>query len=162
MADYKDIISGTLSSLMDKAKELAGSESVTRFRDRVRETAETNGIKGVYDQGTSRAKIYGRIAKLSLEMNGQHQELNRVFTEIGKLCYEQYRDNPEGFFAPLFAQAGELGQAIRAKQAEIDALKAELAEAAKGESDIDVEIGDFEDIVAATEEDGSSSGDKQS
>lgn len=156
MADYKDIISGTLGSLMGKAKELAGSESVTRFKDMVRETAENNGVKGIYDQGASRAKIYGRIAKLSLEMNGQHQELNRVYTEIGKLCYEQYRDDPQGFFAPLFAQAAELSADILSKQAEIDALKAELGEA--GKADIDVEIGDFEDIVSATEEDGANSG----
>jgi len=160
MADYKDIIAGTLGSIVGKAKELAGSETVVRFRDKVLETAESNGVKGIYDQGANRAKIYARIAKLSLEMNGQHQELSRVYAEIGKLCYEQYRSNPEGFFAPLFSQVEELGQSIRAKQDEIDMLKDKISASAQGESDIDVEIGDFEDIVAATEEDGSSFTDK--
>ena len=156
MADYKDFITGTLGSLAGKAKELAESESVLRFRDKIRETAEANGVKGIYDQGPSRAKNYGRIAKLTREMNSQHQELNRVYAEIGKLCYEQYRNNPEGCFAPLFSQVSALSQSIRAKQDEIDALKEEIRASAQGEADIDVEIGDFEDIVAATEEDGSS------
>lgn len=139
MADYKDIISGTIGSLVDKVKEVASSDSV----------------RGIYEQGTSRAKIYGRIAKLGLEMNGDSEELKRVYTEIGKLYYEQAQDSPEGFFAPLFAQAGELRAKLSAKADEIEALKASVQHV---EPDIDVEIqveqeGDgFDLVVSATEE----------
>lgn len=74
------------------------------------------------------------------------------------LYYEQAKDAPEGFFAPLFAQAEEICGRIAAKEDEINALKADIA-AATGcdEADIDVEIGEFDDfdnIVDATEDDG--------
>ena len=152
MADYKDIITGTLSNLMDKAKDFAQSDTVTQFVGKVKDTAENNGVREIYSQGAGRAKAYGRIAKLSLEINGESQELGRVFQEIGKLYYEQTAA-PEGFFAPLFSQAQSLEDSIADKEAEIAAMKAELN--VDGAPDIDVEIGDFEDIVSATEEDGS-------
>lgn len=142
MADYKDIISGTINSIVGKVKEVA----------------ESGAVRDIYENGASRAKSYGRIAKLALELNGENEELKRVYTEIGRLYYEQAKDAPEGFFAPLFAQAEEICGRIAAKEDEINALKADIA-AATGcdEADIDVEIGEFDDfdnIVDATEDDG--------
>ena len=142
MADYKDIISGTINSIVGKVKEVA----------------ESGAVRDIYEHGANRAKSYGRIAKLALELNGENEELKRVYTEIGRLYYEQAKDAPEGFFAPLFAQAEEICGRIAAKEDEINALKADVA-AATGcdEADIDVEIGEFDDfdnIVDATEDDG--------
>ena len=142
MADYKDIISGTINSIVGKVKEVA----------------ESGAVRDIYENGAIRAKSYGRIAKLALELNGENEELKRVYTEIGRLYYEQAKDAPEGFFAPLFAQAEEICGRIAAKEDEINALKADVA-AATGcdEADIDVEIGEFDDfdnIVDATEDDG--------
>ena len=142
MADYKDIISGTINSIVGKVKEVA----------------ESGAVRDIYENGASRAKSYGRIAKLALELNGENEELKRVYTEIGRLYYEQAKDAPEGFFAPLFAQAEEICGRITAKEDEINSLKADVA-AATGcdEADIDVEIGEFDDfdnIVDATEDDG--------
>lgn len=142
MADYKDIISGTINSIVGKVKEVA----------------ESGAVRDIYENGASRAKSYGRIAKLALELNGENEELKRVYTEIGRLYYEQAKDAPEGFFAPLFAQAEEICGRISAKEDEINSLKADVA-AATGcdEADIDVEIGEFDDfdnIVDATEDDG--------
>ena len=142
MADYKDIITGTLNNIVGKVKEVADS----------------GAIKDIYEHGANRAKSYGRIAKLALELNGENEELKRVYTEIGRLYYEQAKDAPEGFFAPLFAQAEEICGRIAAKEDEINSLKADIA-AATGcdEADIDVEIGEFDDfdnIVDATEDDG--------
>ena len=115
-------------------------------------------MRDIYENGANRAKSYGRIAKLALELNGENEELKRVYTEIGRLYYEQAKDAPEGFFAPLFAQAEEICGRIAAKEDEINSLKADVA-AATGcdEADIDVEIGEFDDfdnIVDATEDDG--------
>ena len=149
MADYKDIINGTLSSLKDKAKELAGSEGVKNVVDKL----GSSGVVNIYAQGTERAKAYGRIARLTLELNGDNTELGRVYSEIGRLYYEQNRENPEGYFAPLFAQADLITGAIHRKQDEIAALKDDV-EAAKSAQDIEVEIADFEEIVNATEADG--------
>lgn len=161
MADYKEFITGTLNSLVGKAKEIAGSETVTGIVEKVKTAAEGSQVYGVYEQGSSRAKQYARIAKLSLELNGQNEELGRIYTEIGKLYCEQMQDNPGGFFEPLFQQAKAVTENIRAKQAEIDRIKAAL-ETAKTERDIDVEIvedldadiAEFEQIVDESTEQG--------
>ena len=136
MTDYKDIFSGTLGKLANKVKE----------------TADSSGVLDVYTQGTERAKALGQIAKLSLEINGEHAELQRIYTEIGRLYYEQAKDAPAGFFVPLFDQANRVTENIRAKRAKIDALHETYGMPAQ--NDIDVEIGDFDDVVSATEADG--------
>ena len=51
MADLKDILSGTLGTLADKARDFAGSENVKNAVGRIRETAESSGVAGVYAQG---------------------------------------------------------------------------------------------------------------
>ena len=134
MADYKEI----LGSLVNKAKS----------------AMDNSGVTQVYRQGADRAKTYSRIARLTLDMNGQTEELRKVYTEIGKLYYEQAKDAPEGFFAPLFAQAGTLLDDLEAKEAELASLKESLT----AEKDIEVEITqdveDFDAVVDATEAQG--------
>ena len=136
MADYKDILSGTFGKLADKVKE----------------TASSSGVLDVYAQGANRAKAFGQLTKLTLELNGDHEELQRIYTEIGRLYFEQAKDAPEGFFVPLFEQANRVSGNIRAKRAKIDELKENYG--VSEQSDIDVEIGDFDDVVSATEADG--------
>ena len=111
MADYKDIITGTLNNIVGKVKEVADS----------------GAIKDIYEHGANRAKSYGQMAKLSLEINGDSEELKRVYAEIGRLYYDQAKDAPEGFFAPLFEQAAALVESINSKQAQIQAMKDEFA-----------------------------------
>ena len=159
MSDYKDIISGTINTLVGKAKEFAASDTVTGLMEKVKSAAEESGVARVYEDGASRTKAYAKIARLTLAVNGDHEELKRVYAEIGKLYYEQQKDAPEGYFAPLFAQAGELTESILSKEAEVQALKDAL-DAAKTESGADVEIADFEQIVDATENDGTAGDDK--
>jgi len=136
MADYKDILNGTLGKLADKVKE----------------TASSSGVLDVYAQGANRAKAFGQLTKLTLELNGEHEELQRIYTEIGRLYFEQAKDAPEGFFVPLFEQANRVSDSIRAKRAKIDELKEHYG--VTEQRDIDVEIGDFDDVVSATEADG--------
>ena len=180
MADYKDIITGTLTNLVGKVKEVAESPNVKEAVDKVKAAAEDtvgkvkaaaegSTVKEVCDQGANRVKSYGRIAKLSLEMNGDYEELKRVYTEIGKLCYDQFKDAPEGFFAPLFAQVEEISARIERSEAEVEAMKAEAG--CQEEPDISVEIvadsvedaaeefkaaaEEFQNVVEATENEGS-------
>lgn len=152
MADYKDIINGTITTIVDKAKEFAASDTVTGLVDKVKSAAEESGVSRVYEQGSARARTYARIAKLTLELNGAHEELDRVYKEIGKLYFEQAKDAPEGFFVPLFEQANRITGNIRAKRARIEELKETYG--VPKQNDIDVEIGDFDDVVSATEADG--------
>ena len=138
MADYKDIITGTIASLMDKVKS----------------AAESGAVRSVYEQGASKAKSYGQLAKYAFEVNGDKEELKRVFCEIGKLYFDQAKDAPGEFFAPLFEQANVISQRIAEKEEYIKAVKSEFAPAPAAEEDIDVEVCDFEEVVSATEEDG--------
>ena len=133
MADYKDILSGSLGKVVG----------------RVKEAADSTGVLDVYARGTDRAKAIGTLAKLSLELNGDYDELKRVYAEIGRLYYEQAKAAPDGFFVPLFEQAEKISGGIREKRARIDALKERFGDAEH--SDIEVEIGDFDDIVSAAE-----------
>ena len=161
MADYKDIITGTISNIVGKVKEAAESPSVqqavgkmkeaagdtvSKVKEaagdtvsKVKEAAEGSTVKEVYEQGASRVKSYGRIAKLSLQVNGEYEELRRVYTEIGKLCYDRHKDAPEELFAPLFSQVEEIGSRIKSMEDEIEAVKAEVS-GAGDDGDITVEV----------------------
>lgn len=133
MASYKDIITGTLNNIAGKVKE----------------AAESGAIRDIYEHGASRAKSYGQIAKLSLEINGDSEELKKVYAEIGRLYYDQAKEAPEGYFAPLFEQAGTLIAGINDKQAQIQAMKEEFE--AENAPAVDA---DFESVVDETEDDG--------
>lgn len=137
MADYKELF----GSLVSKAKDVMDSSGVTE----------------VYQKGASRTKAYGRIARLTLDTNSQAEELRKVYTEIGRLYFEQARENPEGVFAPLFAQAGKLMNELKAKEDELEELKRSLGAEAE-EKDIEVEItqdiDEFDQVVSATEAEG--------
>jgi len=132
MADYKDLFG-----------KLAG---------KVKDVAETSGVMDVYAQGASRAKTFGQLTKLTVELNREHEELKRIYAEIGRLYYEQANAAPEGVFVPLFEQAGRVTDGIRERRAKIDALKESAGLTVQ--DDIDVEIGNFDDVVSATEADG--------
>ena len=67
MADYKDIITGTISNIVGKVKEAAESPSVQQAVgkvkeaagdtvSKVKEAAEGSTVKEVYEQGASRVK----------------------------------------------------------------------------------------------------------
>jgi dynactin complex subunit len=137
MADYKELF----GSLVNKAKDVM----------------ESTGVTEVYQKGASRTKAYSRIARLTLDTNSQAEELRKVYTEIGRLYFEQARENPEGVFAPLFAQAGKLMDELKAKEDELEELKRSLGAEAE-EKDIEVEItqdiDEFDQVVSATEAEG--------
>ena len=138
MSDTMDKLGGALSGLVKKAKEAV-------------ETVDKNGtVRGAYERGAERTKAYARMAKLSLEISGENEELRKIFTEIGKLYYEQTKGSAEGFFAPLFAQASETAEKIRSLESELRALREEIIPEG-AEKDIEVEIGAFDDIVSADE-----------
>lgn len=144
MADYKDLISGTLKNLAERVKDVA----------------DNTGLGDVYAKGIERTKSYGTMAKLTLSINSDTEELKRVYQEIGRLYYEDAKAAPEGFYASLFSQVEKLSASIEEKRRDIDAIKAELD--SSSQNDIDVEISElpdtvtseFEDVVNSTESDG--------
>ena len=144
--DLKNIITGTINNIVGKVKDVAESTDV-------KET-----VKDIYEQGSSKVKAYGQIAKLSLELTGDKEELKKLYTEIGRLYFEETQE-PDAFFAPLFEQTREVYSRIQEKEALIGALKEAEAECcAEGEEycegDIEVEVCEFEEVVDATEAEG--------
>lgn len=140
MAGYKDMLSGTIRSISDKVKEVS----------------EAGGVKEIYSRGAERARSYAHAAKLSLQINGESEELRKVYAEIGKLFFEQNEAAPGALYEGLFARADELRAALRGKEDEIRAIRESFeAEKAEKSGEIEVEIGNFEDVVDATENDGS-------
>lgn len=143
MSDTMGSIMSTLGSLAKKAREV-GAQAI--------ETVDKDGtVRGTYIKGAERTRAYAKIARLTLELNGENEELKKIYTEIGKLYFEQNRGSAEGFFAPLFAQAEATAQKIGGIEGEIEALKESTA-AQSAEKDIEVEIGAFDDIVSADEQ----------
>ena len=157
MSDYKDFV----GNILNRAKDLADSEAVSGVVERVRGAAQNAGIADVFEKGSQRARSFGNATRLTMDLNRDYKELERVFCEIGKLYYQQASSSPEGFFAPLFEQVETIRTSIAAKEAEIEAYKAFFetpadGNTAPGEKDLDTRIDDFESIVNQTETDGSS------
>ena len=131
MSNYLDTING----LVGRARELAGS----------------GAVRDVYEKGVSRTKSYARMAKLTLSLKEDNDALNRVYAEIGRLFLEQNPIAPDAQYIDLFSRAQGLRGLIEQKRREMDDLKADVG---TDGGDIEVEIGSFEDIVNATEDEG--------
>lgn len=114
MADYKSILKGTLNSVTKKAKNYV----------------ESGGLKDAYDKGSTTARCYANIAKLTLQINGELEEQNKVFLEIGRLCYDENRDAPYGKYIPLFEELSKIDERIETMRQELEAAK-EAVEAGK-------------------------------
>ena len=143
MSDTIEKLTGALGDFLKKAKEV-GAQAV--------ETVDRNGVvREAYERGTERTKTYAKIAKQSLELNRESEELRKVYTEIGKLYFEQNGADAPGFFAPLCAQAAATAEKIRSLEDEIRALR-ESVMPEGAEKDIEVEIGAFDDVVSADED----------
>ena len=151
MADYKDLLQGFVS----KAKEIATSEPVTDLVGKMKDVAESTGVKEVYEKGASRAKSFGTATKRTWELRDDYAERERIFAEIGKLFYEQCDKAPDAFYAALFQQLKEVEAAIAAKEAEINTYKAQFSAEEQSEDALHDDILDFDAIVSSTEADGS-------
>ena len=116
MADYKSILKGTLNSVTKKAKDYV----------------ESGSLKEAYYKGSTTARCYANIAKLSLQINGELEEENKVFIEIGRLCYDENRDNPDGRYAPLFDELKAMDERIEKMREELEAAKAAVEAGKKG------------------------------
>ncbi|MCL2342345.1 MAG: hypothetical protein FWC62_00380, partial [Firmicutes bacterium] len=94
MADMNEIKSKILDILgraADKTRDVAGKAADT-------------------------AKTYARIAKLSMEINGERDNVKKAYLEIGKLYYDTHKADPEGSFVQLFEEVGLAQENIAEKQ----------------------------------------------
>ena len=118
MADYISIIKGNLKALGNKAKQFA----------------ETGAVKDVYDRSSTTARCYANIAKLTVLINGELEDQQKVFNEIGRLYYELSRGNAPEHFEELFKKVGEMDEKIEAMRQELADAKAAV-EASRSNSE---------------------------
>ncbi len=136
MADYKEIITGTLSGIVGKVKG----------------AAESGAVRNAYEHGTSRARGYSQLARTVFEVNGDKEKLKHVFCEPGKVFFVLGKDAPDEVFAPLLEQANTISQRIAEKEEYIRTIRSEINAAHGGEAaEADAETADFEEVVSATE-----------
>ena len=128
MKDFSEIKNAVLSSIgkaADAGKDIAG-------------------------KAADKAKSGARIAKLSMEIAGEKENMKKAYIEIGKLYYDTHKDDPEGFFIQLCDEVSLAQKNIADKEAEIDTLK--LTESGDDDVDVDIEIDiDFEKVVEEDE-----------
>ena len=128
----KDKLLNALAQGMDATRDIAG-----------RAADATRGIAGV---AAEKAKAGGRIAKLTMDIAREKEDMKKTFLEIGKLYYDTHKDAPEGFFSQLCEEIALAEKSVAAKQAELDELKASFT--TPETPDVEVE---FEEIVGEAE-----------
>lgn len=123
MRDYEDLkatLKAALGGVADAARDLASNAG-------------------------DKAKTLGRIAKLTVEINTEKENAKNAYSEIGKLYYETYRDEPGEFFVQLFDEVTLANEHRAQMEAELTELKASVG-ASGGDNG-------FEDVVEADEAD---------
>lgn len=96
--------------------------------------------KDFANKAADKAKAGGRIAKLSMEVATEKENMKKTYIEIGKLYYDTHKDDPDGFFIQLCEEIALAEKNIAAKEAEI----AELRSTENGDDSVQVE---FEEVV---------------
>lgn len=138
MANYRSMIKGTANAIGNKAKE------------KLKSAAQSNKVRSAYDRSSTTARCYANIAKLNVKINGELEEQKKVFIEIGRLYFDQHRNDPEDYFVPLFEELTAMDAKIEALRTELYEAKASIA-AAK-EKNLEVEIVDLDPEDAPADE----------
>lgn len=140
MSDFKKKLFDTIGSVADKTKDIASK------------TADVT--KDLTAKAGDKAKLLQKIAKLSLDISGQKDDIRDAYYEIGKLYYAAHRDDAEEDFAFLCNGITEAMLDIEKKTEAINALKSKIASGNYEDGDeieVDFEEVDFDDVVSASE-----------
>ncbi|MGM9671796.1 MAG: hypothetical protein ACI3XD_09540 [Oscillospiraceae bacterium] len=97
-------------------------------------------VSDAVDAVSERAKYAGKMAKLTVEANAELENIQKAYAEIGKLYYEQYRDDADAFMAQLCDEVTQANERVAEKERQIDELRAAMKE-----QGIEVE---FEEVTA--------------
>ena len=90
-----------------------------------------------------KTKDAARIARLTVDMGTEKENLKKAYLELGKAFYEEKKDFAEGLFAQLCEEVTAVTARIGAMQREIDGLKDGFKPAPEP---------DFEEVVASAED----------
>lgn len=127
----KDKLLSSLGQATEGAKDFAGKAA--------------DVTKDLAGKAADKARTGGRIAKLSMEVAQEKDNLKKTYLEIGKLYYDTHKDSPDGFFIQLCEEVAAAESVIAGKEAEIAQLKSSF-----GTDAPDVEV-EFEEVVSEGE-----------
>ena len=97
----------------------------------------------VASAAADKTKDAARIAKLTVDLGTEKENLKKSFLELGKAYFEENKDTAEGLFAQLCDEVAAINSRVEALQNELDTLKNGF----KAPEDPD-----FESVVSAGEE----------
>jgi len=100
------------------------------FKEKALATAGKVADKSVSLARTAgeKAKILGKITKLKTEIAVEKDTMRKTYIELGKLHYEKHKHNPDPDVAQAMADISLSHETVAAKQAQVEALKKELAD----------------------------------
>ena len=117
-------------AFMDQMKDLFSS-----LKERGTEVAATAADK---------TKDAARIAKLTMDLGSEKENLKKAYLELGKAYYEEHKDTAEGLYAQLCEEITAAADRVDGIQNELDSLKEGFRPAAQP---------DFEEVVSGEEAD---------
>lgn len=120
LASLKEMFNSVVGTVTEKGKEYTGAAA-------------------------EKAKAAGRLAKLTMDLNGEKESLKKAYAAIGQTYFEGNRDDAEGLLSQLCEEAEAVAERIAAMEAEIAELKAGFAPA---EEEVEVS---FEEVVEEAE-----------
>ena len=111
-SQIKNVLGGVLETVSEKGKGYL-------------ETVSEMG-KDVVDTAKDKTRTAGRVAKLTMEINAEKNALEDVFTELGKIYYDECANSAMGIFAQLCEEISFTAERIDVMEAELAELKATL------------------------------------
>lgn len=127
---FFDQMKDIFSSVKEKGAEVAAS-------------LKEKGVE-VAAAAADKTKDAARIAKLTVDLGTEKDNLKKAYLELGKACYEEYKDNADGLFAQLCGEITVAAARVEETQAELDTLKGGFRSQSQP---------DFESVVAEQEAD---------
>ncbi len=80
-------------------------------------------IGDVAGSATDMAKDFAETTKLNSEISAEEKQINQWFLEIGKLIFENEKENPDSVVAELIAKIKTSQQSIEELKRKIEEIK---------------------------------------
>lgn len=131
--NLKDKVLSTLGQTTDSVMDFAGKAG--------------GNAKDIAAKAADLAKNGGRIAKLTMDVATEKENMRKAFCEIGRLYYETYKDAPEEAFTQLCGEISLAEKSIADKEAEIATLKIDFSSKVKADATEDEEPIEDKDVI---------------
>lgn len=80
-------------------------------------------IGDVAGSATDMAKDFAETTKLNSEISAEEKQINQLFLEIGKLIFENEKENPDSIAAEFIAKIKSSQQSIEELKRKIEEIK---------------------------------------